>query len=202
LYSLWFLWGGVLIAIISSGRKLYFHMSIYFLLLFVLFFITTGRRFFMALFRQDDKKDKAEPMKAEPVKAEPVKNEPAGKSITIVGTGCEITGDMTPGGNIEIYGKVKGNINAGAFKVSVMEKGVIEGDVTAEHVSINGLMMGTCCAKNTEILQKGELNGVCRAEAFSIITGGRFTGQSEPYKSNKVNPDIVVAGKEKTINQK
>ncbi|MEM7998770.1 polymer-forming cytoskeletal protein, partial [Morganella morganii] len=81
-------------------------------------------------------------------------------------------------------------------------KGVIEGDVTAEHVSINGLMMGTCCAKNTEILQKGELNGVCRAEAFSIITGGRFTGQSEPYKSNKVNPDIVVAGKEKTINQK
>lgn len=59
----------------------------------------------MALFRQDDKKDKAEPMKAEPVKAEPVKNEPAGKSITIVGTGCEITGDMTPGEILKYTGK-------------------------------------------------------------------------------------------------
>ncbi|QXO72521.1 bactofilin family protein [Morganella morganii] len=156
----------------------------------------------MALFSKDDKKDKAEPVKTEQVKAEPVKNEPAGKSITIVGSGCEITGDIMPGGNIEIYGKVKGNINAGTFKVSVMEKGVIEGDVTAEYVSVNGLMMGTCCAKNTEILQKGGLNGVCRAETFSIITGGRFVGQSEPYKSNKVTPDSVVAGKEKTINQK
>ncbi|MDH0353806.1 polymer-forming cytoskeletal protein [Morganella sp. GD04133] len=205
LYGLWFLWGEILIAIISSGRELYFHMSMYVLLLFVLFFITTGRRFFMALFRQDDKKDKvnkAESVKAEQAKAEPVKNEPAGKSITIVGTGCEITGDMTPGGNIEIYGKVKGNINAGAFKVSVMEKGVIEGDVTAEHVAVNGMMMGTCNAKNTEILQKGELNGICRTEVFSIITGGRFTGQSEPYKSHKVTPEVIVAGKEKTINQK
>lgn len=156
----------------------------------------------MALFSKDDKKDKAEPVKTEQVKAEPVKNEPAGNSITIVGSGCEITGDIMPGGNIEIYGKVKGNINAGTFKVSVMEKGVIEGDVTAEYISVNGLMMGTCCAKNTEILQKGELNGVCRAEIFSIITGGRFVGQSEPYKSNKVTSDIVVAGKEKIVNKK
>ncbi|RUT67150.1 ABC transporter [Morganella morganii] len=156
----------------------------------------------MALFRQDDKKDKTESVKIEQVKAEPIKNEPAGKNITIVGSGCEITGDITLGGNIEIYGKVKGNINAGTFKVSVMEKGVIEGDVTAEYVSINGLMMGTCCAKNTEILQKSELNGVCRAEAFSIITGGRFVGQSEPYKSNKITHDVIAAGKEKTIDHK
>lgn len=161
----------------------------------------------MALFRQGDKKSKSEPMKAEPVKTEQVKteqvkNEPAGKSITIIGTGCEVTGDITPGGNLEIYGKIKGNINAGTFKVSVMEKGVIEGDVTADYVSINGLMKGTCCAKNTEILQKGELNGVCRAETFSIITGGRFVGQSEPYKSNKVNSEVISDGKEKIINQK
>ncbi|OBU05453.1 hypothetical protein AYY16_09325 [Morganella psychrotolerans] len=129
------------------------------------------------------------------------------KKVTIIGADCVIQGDIKLDGNIEVYGQIKGNVTSGTFKVSVMDNGSIEGDVIAEHVSINGRLAGVCHARNIEILQKGVLNGVCRAEVFSINTGGVFVGQSEPYvkkvndlnKEKKSHQDINPVGENNEI---
>ncbi|WP_413492584.1 bactofilin family protein [Morganella psychrotolerans] len=129
------------------------------------------------------------------------------KKLTIIGADCVIQGDIKLDGNIEVYGQIKGNVTSGTFKVSVMDNGSIEGDVIAEHVSINGRLAGVCHARNIEILQKGVLNGVCRAEVFSINTGGVFIGQSEPYikkatelnKEKKSHQDINSSGENNEV---
>ncbi|MCU6405922.1 hypothetical protein KW817_23455, partial [Enterobacter quasiroggenkampii] len=46
---------------------------------------------------------------------------------------------------------------------------------------IDGVLTGTCTTEQLEILEHGELNGVCRASNFSIRKGGTFISQSEPH---------------------
>lgn len=185
LYSLWFIWGGGLICFFFSGLLMFFYLTVYFFFIIVsLFFIIRGAG--VVSFFRKNKKDKISF----------VQNESGTKSITIIGEGGKIMGDLTLDGDVEIHGEIKGNINAEGFKVYVMEKGVIEGDVMAEYISINGRINGMSCAKNVEILKDGKLNGMCCAETFSIIMGGRFIGQSKFSKSDKLTQKIIIDSKD------
>ncbi|QXO64453.1 bactofilin family protein [Morganella morganii] len=100
---------------------------------------------------------------------------------TVISKETRLTGDLEISGNLQIWGKIKGQIKARSGTVSIMQSGVVEGDIIAETLLIDGVLSGTCTAEQAEILEHGELNGICRASAFSIRKGGTFIGQSEPY---------------------
>ncbi|UFH69504.1 polymer-forming cytoskeletal protein [Morganella morganii] len=100
---------------------------------------------------------------------------------TVISKETRLTGDLEISGNLQIWGKIKGQIKARSGTVSIMQSGVVEGDIIAEILLIDGVLTGTCTAEQAEILEHGELNGICRASAFSIRKGGTFIGQSEPY---------------------
>ncbi|WP_432692661.1 bactofilin family protein [Morganella morganii] len=100
---------------------------------------------------------------------------------TVISKETRLTGDLEISGNLQIWGKIKGQIKARSGTVSIMQSGVVEGDIIAETLLIDGVLTGTCTAEQAEILEHGELNGICRASAFSIRKGGTFIGQSEPY---------------------
>ncbi|XKD91693.1 polymer-forming cytoskeletal protein [Morganella morganii] len=100
---------------------------------------------------------------------------------TVISKETRLTGDIEISGNLQIWGKIKGQIKARSGSVSIMQSGVVEGDIFAETLLIDGVLTGTCTTEQVEILEHGELNGVCRASNFSIRKGGTFIGQSEPY---------------------
>ena len=100
---------------------------------------------------------------------------------TVISKETRLTGDVEISGNLQIWGKIKGQIKARSGSVSIMQSGVVEGDIFAEALLIDGVLTGTCTVEQLEILEHGELNGVCRASNFSIRKGGTFIGQSEPY---------------------
>ncbi len=100
---------------------------------------------------------------------------------TVISKETRMTGDIEISGNLQIWGKIKGQIKARSGSVSIMQSGVVEGDIFAETLLIDGVLTGTCTTEQVEILEHGELNGVCRASNFSIRKGGTFIGQSEPY---------------------
>lgn len=100
---------------------------------------------------------------------------------TVISKETRLTGDIEISGNLQIWGKIKGQIKARSGSVSIMQSGVVEGDILAETLLIDGVLTGTCTTEQVEILEHGELNGVCRASNFSIRKGGTFIGQSEPY---------------------
>lgn len=100
---------------------------------------------------------------------------------TVISKETRLTGDVEISGNLQIWGKIKGQIKARSGSVSIMQSGVVEGDIFAETLLIDGVLTGTCTVEQLEILEHGELNGVCRASNFSIRKGGTFIGQSEPY---------------------
>ncbi|WP_025152847.1 bactofilin family protein [Morganella morganii] len=100
---------------------------------------------------------------------------------TVISKETRLTGDIEISGNLQIWGKIKGQIKARSGSISIMQSGVVEGDIFAETLLIDGVLTGTCTTEQVEILEHGELNGVCRASNFSIRKGGTFIGQSEPY---------------------
>lgn len=112
---------------------------------------------------------------------------------TVISKETCLTGDIDLSGNLQIWGKVKGQIKARAGTVSIMQSGVVDGDIIAETLLIDGVLSGTCSVEQLEILEHGELNGICRASNFSIRKGGVFIGQSEPYVAPAVSKVAPVA---------
>lgn len=106
---------------------------------------------------------------------------------TVISKEARLTGDIDLSGNLQIWGKITGQIKARSGTVSIMQSGVVDGDIIAETLLIDGVLSGTCSVEQLEILEHGELNGICRASNFSIRKGGIFIGQSEPYVAPAVS---------------
>lgn len=103
------------------------------------------------------------------------------RQVTVISKKTSLTGDIEFNGDLQICGKVKGQIKSTSGTVSIMRSGLVEGDVFAETVLIDGSLVGSCNAKQLDILEHGELKGICRVSNLAIRKGGSFIGQSEEY---------------------
>ncbi|MDE1478952.1 polymer-forming cytoskeletal protein [Xenorhabdus bovienii] len=119
------------------------------------------------------------------------------RSNTIIAKNSVFKGDIEMEGDIQIWGKVVGNIRVKGGAIRVMHAGKVEGELNAPEIIIDGHVDGTCCAETLDILEHGELRGISRCGSMSIRRGGLFVGQSEQVE-NKKKPDIerVVSIKE------
>ncbi|ENF0687883.1 TPA: polymer-forming cytoskeletal protein [Proteus mirabilis] len=137
-----------------------------------------------------------------PVMAEEKKPMPEQKLYTIIAKGTVFQGDINVDGDIQIWGKISGNINVKDGVIRVMHAGQVEGELTAPDIIIDGFVKGICAANNLDILEHGELRGTSRCGSMSIKRGGVFTGQSEQveHQAKAVAQQRVVSIKEGTVN--
>lgn len=143
------------------------------------------------------------PKAAEPITTvitEEKKPTPEQRLYTIIAKGTVFQGDINVDGDIQIWGKVSGNINVKDGVIRVMHAGQVEGELTAPDIIIDGLVKGICAANNLDILEHGELRGTSRCGSMSIKRGGIFTGQSEQveHQAKAVAQQRVVSIKEGT----
>lgn len=126
------------------------------------------------------------------------------KLYTVIAKGTAFHGDITLEGDIQIWGKVTGNINVKDGVIRIMHAGQVEGELTAPDIIIDGLVKGICAANNLDILEHGELRGTSRCGSMSIKRGGIFTGQSEQveHQAKSVAQQRVISIKDGTQNNK
>ncbi|SFU74635.1 bactofilin family protein [Xenorhabdus koppenhoeferi] len=108
---------------------------------------------------------------------------------TIIAKNSVFKGDIDMEGDIQVWGKVIGNIRVKGGAIRIMHAGKIEGELNAPEIFIDGHVEGTCCAETLDILEHGELRGISRSGSMSIRRGGLFVGQSEQVE-NKKKPEI------------
>lgn len=127
--------------------------------------------------------------KAKPVKEEK-KVESQNGSMTFVGKGSEIKGDIHAAGNLRVDGIIRGNVHAQG-DIEVSPGGVIEGkDVHARNIVIHGLVKATLTAdEQLRIHSQGEVQGDVTAQALDIESGARFVGHSN---TGKPSADILA----------
>ncbi len=97
---------------------------------------------------------------------------------TIISNGVKIDGKLTSSGNIRVEGEIQGDISS-QRNVIVGERGKVNGQITANTITIGGQVSGTVRAGEKLVL---DLNGNLKGDIFTKIlvveAGAGFDGKS------------------------
>jgi cytoskeletal protein CcmA (bactofilin family) len=100
-------------------------------------------------------------------------------SMSIIGPGMNITGDLVTDGTVRVEGRIEGTVRAGKA-VIVGNGGEVVGDVITQDAVIGGRLRGTLVAESRLELQATcDIEGQIRAPAqhLKLEEGARFNGQ-------------------------
>jgi cytoskeletal protein CcmA (bactofilin family) len=120
-------------------------------------------------------------------------------SATIITSCMKVTGDLDGSDTIHIDGHVIGNITVSNTLV-IGKSGVVEGEIEAKHVIINGESKGKIKCEHLEVMQTGKVSRYI--EAIELILDGIIDGDITGIESIKIlaNANIhAVSLKSKTI---
>lgn len=100
-------------------------------------------------------------------------------SISIIGPGMNIVGDLSTDGTVRVEGRIEGTVRAGK-SVLIGKSGEVVGDVLTQDAVIGGRVRGTVVAES-----RLELQGTCdiegqiraRSQHLQLEEGARFNGQ-------------------------
>ena len=95
----------------------------------------------------------------------------------------KIEGDIQGDEDLRVEGQFKGTIKVvGDFFIG--QSGVVEADVEADNIVIQGKITGNVLAhKQLEIQSSGQLLGDCKAKSIDIREGALFEGRSSMLRS-------------------
>ena len=120
-------------------------------------------------------------------------------SATIITSCMKVTGNLDGTDTIHIDGHVIGNINVTNTLV-IGKSGIVEGDIEAKHVIINGELKGTIKCENLEVMKTGKVSKYI--EAKHLILDGTIDGDIIGHEDIQVleNSNIQATNlKSKTI---
>lgn len=104
-------------------------------------------------------------------------------------------GDIQGNEDFQVDGELKGSINL-AGSIYVGPTGIVEADVEADNVVIQGQITGNVKArKQLQIQSTGKLLGDCSATSIDIKEGALFEGRSKMIRSSTASSGARPAGK-------
>jgi cytoskeletal protein CcmA (bactofilin family) len=108
---------------------------------------------------------------------------------SLIAEGTRIEGDMTFTEGLRVDGHVKGNTQAMPEQPSILvisEAAVVEGDVRADHVIINGTVRGAVHAGELlELQPKARIEGDVTYRALEMHQGAIISGRLQPLESEE-----------------
>jgi cytoskeletal protein CcmA (bactofilin family) len=124
------------------------------------------------------------------------KKQPPIKSLIAQGT--EINGNISFSEGLRVDGKVKGNLVAAEGTRSILvisETAAIEGEIRADHVIINGRVIGPIQASELlELQPKAHIEGDVHYKALEMHQGATIAGQLRPMIiSEGEKPTLTLA---------
>ena len=107
---------------------------------------------------------------------------PKSSMPSLVSADLSIVGDITGDADIQIEGRIEGNIKSRALTIG--NSGEVKGKVIADDVMISGSFEGQMSAGSVKLAASAKVKGdITVREALSIETGAKFEGQCK-----RVNP--------------
>ncbi|WP_154124986.1 bactofilin family protein [Grimontia hollisae] len=98
--------------------------------------------------------------------------------LSLISKECRIVGEFDLQGDIQFDGQGEGSV-INARNVVISSTGHFSGDICADHITINGLVEGTCTAREVNILSCGKMKGVIHSEQLTIAKGGCLMGENK-----------------------
>jgi cytoskeletal protein CcmA (bactofilin family) len=112
---------------------------------------------------------------------------------SIIGSDVHIEGNVKTSGELQLDGKVKGDINCGSLVMG--ETGSVKGLVKADSVTVRGNVEGEIRSKTVRLEKSAVVNGDVYHENLSVEAGaklsGRFAHSDNPMDKNAPAPKKV-----------
>ncbi|WMW79851.1 polymer-forming cytoskeletal protein [Undibacterium cyanobacteriorum] len=100
---------------------------------------------------------------------------------SLIGASTHIEGNVHFKGGLRIDGRVKGNVVAEAGEPSILvisEQAVIDGEVRAGHVVVNGVINGPVFSSDLiELQSKARISGDVHYKALEMMNGALVSGK-------------------------
>jgi cytoskeletal protein CcmA (bactofilin family) len=99
---------------------------------------------------------------------------PSGLIPSIISADLVVTGSLTSTGDIQIDGRVDGDVRSGGLVIG--EKAEIHGDIAASDVTVRGHVRGRICAKKVFLCATSRVEGDILHDTFGVEVGASFEG--------------------------
>lgn len=109
---------------------------------------------------------------------------------SILGRDIAITGDIKTDGDVQIDGRLDGNIHAG--NVTIGEQGAVNGKIIAKHLHIRGKVSGKVDANVVELAETANVQADLVQDQLMIANGAFFDGKCARKSSS---PTPIKAAK-------
>lgn len=100
---------------------------------------------------------------------------PKGSTPSIIGVDVEIEGHLKTNNEVQLDGRVIGNISCGALVMG--ETGSVDGDIRADEVTIRGQINGDLRARRVRLEASAVINGDVYHESLTVEAGARLNGR-------------------------
>lgn len=108
---------------------------------------------------------------------------PAGRPVGIP-AGVIITGEVIAGEDIELHGRVDGQITAPDHHVTIGPSAAITARIVARAVTVAGALDGTMAAREAvRILQTASVRGHVNTPSLMMVEGATFNGTADPART-------------------
>ena len=104
----------------------------------------------------------------------PAKRAARSSAPSIISADLIVSGTLTSTGDIQIDGRVEGDVNSAGLVVG--DKAFIHGEIMAEEVTIRGRVQGSIRARKVLLCATSHVEGNILHEAFAVETGAFFEG--------------------------
>lgn len=94
---------------------------------------------------------------------------------SIMGREIVIIGDIKTTGEIQMDGRIDGNINAGTLMIG--ENGSVNGSIVADRVIVRGKVHGKITANSIELTETANVEADLVQDMLSIANGAYFDGK-------------------------
>jgi len=108
---------------------------------------------------------------------------------SIFSTDLVVTGNLIATGDMQIDGKVEGDIRSGSLTIG--EKAYIQGEIVADEVVIRGKVVGSIRARRVQLASTCHVEGNILHEALAVEAGAFFEGHcrhSQDPMSEQMTP--------------
>jgi cytoskeletal protein CcmA (bactofilin family) len=118
---------------------------------------------------------------------------------SLIAQGSRIDGNLTFTDGLRVDGELVGDIRANTEQSSILvisEAAVVQGEIHADHVIINGTVRGPVHAKDLlELQPKARIEGDVYYKAIEMHLGAVIAGQLRPVEGLEEKPLLKLAAK-------
>jgi len=131
-----------------------------------------------------------------PLSASASKSVQSTSAPSILGRDLAITGDIKTDGDVQIDGRLDGNIVAG--NVTIGEQGAVNGKISAKNVHIRGKVTGKVDSLVVELAETANVQADLIQDQLMIANGAFFDGKCARKSASPTAATPIAAAKKKT----